>query len=389
MKAAWNVVPLGHLCFITSGKSDTKDAIEDGEYAFFDRSRVIKRSSRFLYDCDALIIPGEGTEFLPKHFTGKFDLHQRAYALFNFKSELNIRFLYYYLHHLSDYFPRVAVGATVKSLRRRHFEELPVALTNLHEQMRIVAILDEAFEGIDTAVWNAEKNIDNSQSLFRDLCYEVFRPKNNECRQVSLGELCRSVEYGTASKSTREGRVPVLRMGNIQSGRIDWTDLAYTNNSDEITRYALKPGDVLFNRTNSAEHVGKSAIYRGEKPAIFAGYLIRILRKEDLLDAEFLNYFLNSSIARDYGKTVMSQSVNQANINGSKLKDYPISVPSLSEQMEIVEKLHAVQKCSDELCAIYRLKAAALSELKRSLLSKAFAGELTEKFAEAVQNAAA
>lgn len=141
---------MGQLCSITSGKSDTKDAVDDGPYAFFDRSRTIKRSSRFLYDCDALIIPGEGTEFLPRHFKGKFDLHQRAYALFDFVPQLDIKYLYYFLYHLSDYFPRVAVGATVKSLRRRHFEQLPVALTDLLEQKRIVAILDEAFEGIDT-----------------------------------------------------------------------------------------------------------------------------------------------------------------------------------------------------------------------------------------------
>ena len=72
------------------------------------------------------------------------------------------------------------------------------------------------------------------------------------------------VEYGTASKSAKSGRVPVLRMGNIQNAKFDWVDLAYTSDVDEIAEYLLYDGDVLFNRTNSPELVGKSAIFRGE-----------------------------------------------------------------------------------------------------------------------------
>ena len=106
---SWQTAPMGELCSIQSGKSDTKDAVADGPYAFFDRSKSIKRSSRFLRDCEALIIPGEGAEFLPRHFVGKFDLHQRAYALFDFSPRIEVKFLFHYLHHVADYFPRVAV----------------------------------------------------------------------------------------------------------------------------------------------------------------------------------------------------------------------------------------------------------------------------------------
>jgi len=74
----------------------------------------------------------------------------------------------------------------------------------------------------------------------------------------------------------------------------------YSDNEEEIEKYSLKFNDVLFNRTNSPELVGKTAIYKCEMPAIFAGYLIRINRKEELLDAEYLTYFLNSIIAKDY-----------------------------------------------------------------------------------------
>jgi len=148
------------------------------------------------------------------------------------------------------------------------------------------------------------------------------------------------------------------------------------NNKEDNKQYLLKFNDVLFNRTNSPALVGKTAIYKSEMPAIFAGYLIRLHRKEDLLDADFLNYYLNSKMANDYGKTVVISSVNQANINGTKLKTYPIPIPSLKEQQIIVDKLDALSVETKKLEAIYNQKINDLEELKKSVLQKAFAGEL-------------
>ena len=111
-------------------------------------------------------------------------------------------------------------------------------------------------------------------------------------------------------------------------------------------------------------------------PAIFAGYLIRIHRKEELLDADYLSYFLNCQIAFDYGKTVVISSVNQANINGTKLKSYPIPAPSLSEQKAIVAKLDNLSEEIQRLTRLYERKLAALDALKKSLLHQAFSGEL-------------
>jgi type I restriction enzyme S subunit len=165
-------------------------------------------------------------------------------------------------------------------------------------------------------------------------------------------------------------------MGNIQDGQFDWGNLVYSDDEDEIAKYLLKPNDVLFNRTNSPELVGKTAIYKGEMPAIFAGYLIRIRRKEDLLDGDFLSYFLNSQIALDHGKTVVISSVNQANINGAKLKGYPIPAPSLQDQRIIVKKLNGMREETQRLASLYQRKLAALDELKRSLLHQAFSGAL-------------
>lgn len=159
-----------------------------------------------------------------------------------------------------------------------------------------------------------------------------------------LSDICDSVEYGSSAKSEKTGLVPVIRMGNIQQGKIDWTDLVYTSNQDEITKYALHENDILFNRTNSPELVGKVGIYKGDRPAIFAGYLIRINYKKELILPTYLLYILNSSQIREHGFSVMSKSVNQANINGTLLKAYRIPLPPIEEQQKIVAQIEVLEK---------------------------------------------
>ena len=165
----WNKKKLGELCLIKSGSSNTRDANDNGKYALFDRSKKIKKSNRFLFDCEALIIPGEGKEFLPKYYKGKFDLHQRAYAIHKFKPELNIQYLYYYLVYNKNYFSKVAVGATVKSLRQRHFDNFDVYYPSLEEQYRIIAKLDAAFIGIDKIIDSKKISVRNIDKLKKSI----------------------------------------------------------------------------------------------------------------------------------------------------------------------------------------------------------------------------
>jgi type I restriction enzyme, S subunit len=279
-----------------------------------------------------------------------------------------------------------ATGATARGIKASLLKKIEITFPSISKQERIVAILDEAFEGINQAIANTEKNFTNARELFESYLNNILTQKGDGWVDTTLSELCDKVEYGTSSKSTPEGRVPVIRMGNVQNGSICWDNLVYTDKAEDIKKYILKNNDILFNRTNSAELVGKTAIYRNEKPAIFAGYLIRLHRKEDLIDADFLNYYLNSIPAREYGKTVMSRSINQANINGTKLKGYPISIPKLVEQKEIVERVREIQESTKQLQIIYQQKLAALTELKQSILQKAFTGELNKETEQLVAN---
>ncbi|WP_080307100.1 restriction endonuclease subunit S [Burkholderia pseudomallei] len=183
-----------------------------------------------------------------------------------------------------------------------------------------------------------------------------------------LGRLVTSVEYGSSAKSSSKGSMPVLRMGNLQGGKIDWSDLVYTDDEREIAKYALCSGDVLFNRTNTIDLVGKTSIYRGEQPAIFAGYLIRLKAKRDLLDSRFLNYTLNTELAKKYSLKVLSIAVGQANINGQKLRTYPIPHPPTTvEQSAIATALSDVDALLSSLDAVIAkkrdIKQAAMQQL--------------------------
>ena len=191
-----------------------------------------------------------------------------------------------------------------------------------------------------------------------------------------LGLATLGVEYGSAKKSVSEGEVAVIRMGNMQNGVIDWDDLVYTNDPKEIKQYKLHVGDVLFNRTNSPELVGKTVIYRGERPAVFAGYLVRVNQIASIAQAQFVTYFLNSHQAKQHGNRVKTDGVNQSNINGTKLVSYPFPFCSLAEQNEIVAVLDSRFSVLDQLEQNIDEAMEQAEALRQSILKKAFEGQL-------------
>ena len=183
------------------------------------------------------------------------------------------------------------------------------------------------------------------------------------------------LQYGTSEKSERKGLMAVLRMGNItRKGTIDFSDLVFTSNKTDIEKLRLKPGDLLFNRTNSSEWVGKTAIYRGEIPAIFAGYIIRMTPL--LLDTEYVNLVMNSQYERDWCNFVKTDGVNQSNINSQKLAQFILPIPPLAEQKRIV---NATEHWLSLVESIEQNKLDIQEHLhlaKQKVLRKAIEGEL-------------
>ena len=151
---------------------------------------------------------------------------------------------------------------------------------------------------------------------------------------TTIADTCTNIQYGTSEKSAPSGKVAVLRMGNLQGGKIDYSNLVYTSNDYDIERCHLEYNDLLFNRTNSKELVGKTAIYKAEIPAIYAGYLIRVTTI--MIDSDYLNYVMQSHFFKKYCLSVKTDAIGQSNINAEKLKRFVFPLPPLAEQKRIV-----------------------------------------------------
>ena len=164
----WKEVLLGEIAKITTGSSNRQDSILDGEYTFFDRSEDIRTSNIYLFDCEAIIVGGEGQDFIPKYFEGKFDLHQRTYAIMDFQN-YDGKFLYYMIYHFRNYFLSQAVGSTVKSLRLPMFQKMSLKVPSIKEQEKIAQVLTLADREIDLYLRQLDKLKLEKKSLMQQL----------------------------------------------------------------------------------------------------------------------------------------------------------------------------------------------------------------------------
>lgn len=295
------------------------------------------------------------------------------------------KYIFYWTKSLNFY--ELTNATTVPALRKTDLENIPIPLPPLNEQQRIVNRIESLFVKLDRAKELIENTLAQFEQNKMAILHKAFigeltakwRKENNidlsSWQEKTIDELCTSLKYGTSKKSKPEGSVVVLRMGNLQNGEIDWSNLMYTDDKEDIEKYLLKKGDVLFNRTNgSADLIGKTSIYRGEYPAIYAGYLIKLDYGKDII-GEYLNYMMNSNKARAYCNKIKSSGASQFNINAKKIGAFKISVPTIEEQQEIVNIL-------DNLLAKYNKiknleqQLEKIELLKKAILAKAFRGEL-------------
>jgi type I restriction enzyme S subunit len=378
MREGWELKSLGDICDISTGKSNTEDAIENGEYAFFDRSKIIKKSSKYLFDCDAIIVAGEGQTFFPKFFSGKFDLHQRAYALYNFQESVSVKYAFKYLIHFHKYFESVAVGATAKSLRLRHFQELPIPLPPLPEQQRIVAILDECFAALEKAKANAEQNLKNAKELFESYLQGVFENKGEGWEEKTLAQISKTFGRGKSKHRPRNweglygGEYPFIQTGDIRNCNHFVTEYSQTYNDVGLAQSKLwKSGTICI---TIAANIAETGILTFD--ACFPDSVIGIEVNEKYADRDFVEYLLQSFKVRIQA---LGKGSAQANINLGTFENELFPFPTVAEQKSIVEKLNQLSVESNKLETIYQQKLADLEELKKSILQKAFAGELTDK----------
>jgi len=263
-------------------------------------------------------------------------------------------------------------GSTHKTMYVRQAERLKVLLPPLEEQRRIAAILDAA-DALRAKRRQALAKLDTlTQAIFIDMFGDpVSNPKG--WLMSRIGGAIDSATYGTGKKAGPKGEYAVLRMGNLTyAGEIDFGDLKYVDlEGKELDRHLVHSGDVLFNRTNSAQLVGKTAVYRGPEPIAYAGYLIR-LRPGDRLESEYLGAFMNLPSTKQKLRSMCKNIVGMANINATEVQRIEIPLPPVALQREFVVARDEVGARIEHS----RRQAESFDTLFASLQQRAFRGEL-------------
>jgi type I restriction enzyme S subunit len=165
----WVEKYLGELVKVSTGSSNREDSSHTGDYLFFDRSNDERWSSRYLFDCEAIVVAGEGKDFAPRYFIGKFDLHQRAYAITEFGSNV-AKFLFYWINWHRAHFLKFSVGSTMPSLRMSAFDRFPVSLPHPAEQRKIADFLSALDRKIDLV----GKELEQAKTFKKGLLQQMF-----------------------------------------------------------------------------------------------------------------------------------------------------------------------------------------------------------------------
>lgn len=253
---------------------------------------------------------------------------------------------------------------------------LPVPLA---EQQRIVAKIERLAGKIEEAKKTRQKSIEEAKSaLNNEVRYIFTKLPNKSWAEGLLGDYILEDCYGTSEKTNDDpSGTPILRMGNIQNGILDTRDVKYLNiNQKDRSKLILQQNDIVVNRTNSAELVGKCAVFNLKGDWGFASYLIRIRLDTNRANPWLVATYINSPLGRQYMFRERKQMTGQANVNSKKIRALPITLPSIQEQNCIVTYLEELRKTLDKVTAIQSQTTTELDALLPSILDRAFKGEL-------------
>lgn len=369
MKAGWKVKPLGALCSIRTGKKDVNEGCETGLYPFFTCAAAHTYSNSYSFDTEALLIAGNGDVGRVSYYKGKFEAYQRTYVLSDFMG-VQPRFLYLLLEgNLRNTVSKQKLGNTMPYIKKGMLTDFQVPVAPLPEQHRIVAILDEAFDGIATAKANAEKNLQNARALFESHLQSVFTKRGEGWVEAPLGaigkvSMCKRI---FKDQTTATGDIPFYKIGTF--GKEADSFIPNQIYGEYRTKYPFpKKGDVLI---SAAGTIGRRVIYDGRDAYFQDSNIVWIDNDEKRLLNHYLYHFYG---ACDWNST---QGATISRLYNDNLRQIVIPFPkSLNEQRRIIAQLDALAAESQRLESLYQQKIAALDELKQSLLHQAFSGKL-------------
>jgi type I restriction enzyme, S subunit len=360
----------GSIPWVKSGEL-REDVITDTEEKITERA--ISESSAKIVPSGAILLAMYGATVGRMAFLGIDAATNQAVC--NIRPDLNKAFPRYVFHCLQskiNHFLSRAAGGAQPNISQGIIRETKIPLPPLNEQRRIAAILDKA----DVLRRKRKHTLDLLDGLTQSIFLEIFGSSESNPKGWKwgrIGDLLESTQYGTSEKAGENGKYPILRMGNLTSdGRTVFDDLKYIDLDDkDLDKFTLRRGDILFNRTNSAELVGKTAVFDSDEPFAFAGYLVRA-RVRSGGSPHYISGYLNSKHGKATLRGMAKSIVGMANINAKEMQAIPILLPDVQTQNTYSKALFSLERSRSEC----RRHLKSLSSLFSSLQSRAFSGQL-------------
>ncbi|UGS22704.1 restriction endonuclease subunit S [Flavobacterium channae] len=384
----WEKEKLGEICEILDNKRKpiSKNKRIAGEFPYYGATGIVDYVNDFIFDERLVLVGEDGAKWCSGDNTafiveGKVWVNNHAHVL-KPKNNLIDSYLVYYLNHrdLSDYI----TGLTVPKLNQEKLRSIPIPLPSLEEQRTIVAKLDQAFAAIDQAKANIEKNIANAKELFQSKLNQIFskntlstETENNEGWQIkTLGELgkvsmCKRI---LKNQTLPKGDIPFYKIGTF--GKEPDAYISKEIFEEYSTKYSYpKKGQILLSASGT---IGRTVIFDG-KPSFFQdSNIVWIDNNEDKVLNDFLYHFYKVC---DWNP---SKGATISRLYNDDLRRIKISFPNIEEQKRLIPQIEKLQEQTNLLVTKYQQKLANLEELKKSILEKAFKGELSTKEIEKV-----
>jgi len=391
MKEGWEYNKIGKLCKTYSGGTplkNVKEYYQNGNIPWLRSGEVCKKyisetemfitqkglenSSAKYYPIDTVVVAMYGATAAQVGILKIEATSNQAVCGILPNRKFLPEFLYYFFCYRKEFLASQAQGGAQPNISQVKIKNLEVPVPPLSEQQSIVDYLDSAFAKIDAMKANAEKSLNEAKALFQASLKEMLEPKEG-WEEKKLGDICSDIRYGTSTPSNENGEYKYLRMNNITNdGFLDVSHYKTISLPEkELEKCLVKRGDIIFNRTNSRELVGKSCVFTEDENMVIAGYLIRIRLKEGF-EPQFITYSMNLQRSLGLFQHLIVGAVHQANISANNIQKVIINYPPLSEQQSIVETLDSLKSKVDRLKANYDKISQECDALKQAILRQVF-----------------
>ena len=379
----WEQRKVSELCSISTGKSNTQDKVEDGEYPFYVRSPIIERSTKYLYDEEAVITVGDGvgTGKVFHYVNGKYDLHQRCYRMYGFSDELNAHYFY---HTFSKLFYKRVMAMTAKtsvdSVRLEMISDMKIPVPNVEEQRKIGNLLD----GIDHLITLHQRKCEEMKTLKKYMLQKMF-PQNGQLvpqirfsgftedwEQRKLGDVAdvtklAGFEFTEHVVYSDEGNIIALRGLNIKNGQLILDDVKYIDGSNfsKLSRSKLFIDDIMFTYVGT---VGEVAIIKENDRFYLAPNVSRIRVKSDD-SPQFISHYMRTDNFKNKIIFPLIATSSQPALSMENIRKFTINIPINKEEQDCLAKYF---DSLDHLITLHQQKCDELRNIKKFMLQNMF-----------------